>query len=311
MYNSQILYKFKLFAVNTILMFMLMPCLLSGCGAFLVAGAGAGTYAYVSGSITRTYSAGYQETINACIKVLNKEEIDIIEKSGDALKTKIESKRQDDTTITIEIEQISSNLSRVNIRSGLLGTDQKTESELIHDYIHDELEKPVTPVKIISPQSYKVKVSPGTTARPFETDSNNKSVTSTRDQYKDSDATDTFENDQQAALPHSPLYIFYNDQEIEIPQSSLAQLKSIVDFLRHKTSSTVDIKSYTDSHGTTEDNLEISWKRANVLKDFLIQNGIAYQRITASGFGATNFLWSNKTETLRKMNRRVVLYINP
>lgn len=310
MYNSQILSKFSLFAANTILMFMLMPCLLSGCGAFFIAGAGAGTYAYVSGNVTRTYSAGYQETINACMKVLNKKEIDIIEKSGDALKTKIESKRHDDTTIIIEIEQISSNLSRVNIRSGFMGTDQKTASELIHDYIHDELEKPLTPVKIISPKSYKVKVLPAETARPFEPYPNEKSAPYSRDQYEAAVGTDDLEKAQKTAPPHSPLYIFYNDQEIDIPQNSLAELKSIVHFLKN-TSFTVDIRSYTDSHGAAEDNLKISWKRANALKDYLIQNGIAYERITVRGFGASNFLWSNKTETLRKMNRRVVLYIHP
>ncbi|NNK97295.1 MAG: DUF3568 family protein [Desulfobacterales bacterium] len=310
MYISQFFSKCSSFAVDTILMLMLMLCLMSGCGAVIVAGAGAGTYTYVSGKITRTYSAGYQETINACIKVLNKKELEIIAKSEDALRTKIESKRHDDTNITIEIEEIGSNLSRVAIRTGLVGVDKKTESELMHEQIYDEIKKSVTTVEIISPTSYKVEISPDIAEPPADTGPQEENVLYLRKQGETAENTDIIENAEQTALPSNPLYIFYNDQEIEIPQSSLAQIKSIVDFLRKKSSSTIDIKSYTDSHGAAEDNLNLSWKRANVLKDYLMQQGISFERITTRGFGASNYLWSNSTETLRKLNRRTVLYIN-
>lgn len=311
MYISQFFSKYSSFAVTATLMLMLMPCLLSGCGAVLIAGAGAGTYTYVSGNVTRTYSAGYQETINACINVLNKMELEIIAKSEDALKTKIESKRHDDSDITIEIEQTGSNVSRVAIRIGLMGVNKKTESELMHNHIYDEIEKSVTSVEILSPASSKVKISPSTAEPSTDTDPEEKSALYLRKQSETAEQTDITKNTEQSVRARNPLYIFYNDQEIEIPQSSLAQIKRIVDFLRKNSSSTLDIKSYTDSHGAAKYNLNLSWKRANLLKDYLIQQGISFERVTARGFGASNFLWSNSTETLRKLNRRTVLYINP
>ncbi len=290
---------------------MLLPCLLSGCGAVIVAGAGAGAYSYYSGNVTRTYTAGYRQTINTCLKVLNRMEIAIVNTSGDALKTKIESKRYDDTDITIEIEKVGSNLTRVSIRTGQVGVNKKTDSEFIHEYIADAFEKPVTPVKSISPESYKVKVSPGDTENNPTTLPQKKSVSYDPMQTDIYSGTDISASEQPVISPRNPLYIFYTDKEIDIPQNALTQIASSITFLRNNPSSTIDIKSYTDSDGKPEDNLDLSWKRANVLKDYLIQQGISYERITARGFGASNFLESNKTETLRKMNRRVVLEIQP
>lgn len=292
-------------------MFMLLPCMLSGCGAIIVAGVGAGAYTYYSGNVTRTYTAGYQKTIDTCLKVLSQMEIGIVNKSGDEFKTKIESKHYDDTDITIEIEKIGSNLSRVNIRSGLIGADQKTDSEFIHERIATELEKKVAPVVVISPDSYKVKFSPSDAVGVTAAGSYNKNKNYEHEQNVISPEPSTLESTQQIIPERKPLYIFYKDKEIEIPQNYLTQIQSIIDFLLDNQSSTVEIESYTDSQGEAEDNLSLSWKRAKVINEYLVQKGIPYERITARGFGASNFLWSNKTETLRKMNRRVVLYVNP
>lgn len=303
--------RFSYLTINAIFLFMLLPGLLNGCGVVFVAGASAGAYSYYSGNVTRTYTAGYRQTINTCVKVLKQMDISIVNKSGDALKTTIKSKRYDDTDITIEIEKIGSNLSRVNIRTGLVGVDNKTDSEFIHEYIADEFEKPGTPVKSISPQSYKVKISPDDTEYNPTTLPQKKSASYEREQKEISAETEISAGEQPMVPPRNPFYIFYTDKEIEIPQTALTQINSSITFLRDNPSSTIDIKSYTDSNGTAEDNLDLSWKRANVMKDYLIQHGISYERITARGFGASNFLESNKTETLRKMNRRLVLYIQP
>ena len=291
-------------------MFMLLPCMLSGCGAIIVAGAGAGAYTYYSGNVTRTYTAEYQKTINTCLKVLSQMELRVVNRSGDEFKTKIESGRYDDTDITIEIEKIGSNLSRVNIRTGLIGVDQKTESEFIHERIASQLDEKVTPVVVISPDSHKVKFSPSDAGGVTATGSYKKSRSFEREQNVISPESSLPESTQQIIPARKPLYIFYKDKEIEIPRSSLTQLESIIDFLLNNQSSTVEIESYTDSQGKAEDNLSLSWKRAKVINEYLVQKGIHYERITARGFGASNFLWSNRTETLRKMNRRVVLYVN-
>jgi outer membrane protein OmpA-like peptidoglycan-associated protein len=303
-----------------VIVLMVLPWLLSGCGAVIVAGAGAGTYSYLSGNITRTYSAGYQQTVNACLNVLNRMEINIVKKSGDALKTRIESKRYDSTDITVEIEQLGSRLSRVNIRTGLMGVDKKSDSEMLHEYISDELEKPllVTNTKVLkpsvvntlSPESYKVEVSPGF-AESAESFNREQDSGGYQAEENNNSITEPLQSTFQIKPPQNPLYIFYKDKEVDIPQSALVKIDAIASFLRNSPSSTIDIKSYTDSHGTAEDNLDLSWKRANVIKNYFTQNGISYERITTRGYGASHFLESNRTEALRKMNRRAVLHIQP
>ncbi len=305
---------------NTVIVLIVLPGLLSGCGAVIIAGAGAGTYSYLSGNITKTYSAGYRQTINACLNVLNRMEINIVKKSEDALKTRIESKRYDSTDITVEIEKLGSTLSRVNIRTGLMGVDKKSDSEMLHEYISDELGKPLiventkasepSVINTLSPESYKVEVSPG-----FGENGDSFNHVQTSGVYqaeeKDNSITDPLQRSPQKESPQNPLYIFYKDKEVDIPQNALGKIDAIAHFLRNSPSSTIDIKSYTDSHGQAEDNLDLSWKRANVIKNYFTRNGISYERITTRGYGASNFLESNRTEALRKMNRRAVLHIQP
>ncbi len=296
--------------VSTILLFILLPYLLSGCGLVFVAGAGAGAYSYISGNVSRTYNASYTKTIDACLKVLNRMEMTVIKNSGDALKTSIESRRYDDIKVTVEIEQLGRRLSQVNVRTGIMGVNNVTDSEYIHENIFDELQKPKKPVKNISAESYKTKTS-ADDKKPV-TSTIQKSTTSKHEQnnIEAKSKTVPFEKNQTLKQPRNPLYIFYDGKETEIPDSALTQLNTIVTFLNYHPSSTIDIKSYTDSHGKAEENLELSWKRAGVFKDYLIEHGVSYERISAKGFGASNFLESNRTETLRRMNRRTVLTIH-
>ena len=47
----------------------------------------------------------------------------------------------------------------------------------------------------------------------------------------------------------------------------------------------VEIGSHTDIRGNSKYNKDLSQKRADAVKDFLVGNGIAEQRIIAKGYG--------------------------
>lgn len=65
------------------------------------------------------------------------------------------------------------------------------------------------------------------------------------------------------------------------------------------------IEGHTDSQGPTASNQALSERRANAVRDYLISNGIAADRLTAAGFGESTPIANNRTSAGRKENRRV------
>lgn len=73
----------------------------------------------------------------------------------------------------------------------------------------------------------------------------------------------------------------------------------------------IRVEGHTDSRGSDEYNMELSNRRANAVKELLIQRGIAGSRIEVFGFGKTMPVASNDTEAGRQRNRRVEIKIAP
>ncbi len=69
---------------------------------------------------------------------------------------------------------------------------------------------------------------------------------------------------------------------------------------------TVEIQGHTDSRGTVTYNQNLSERRAEAVKRYLVNNGINASRLTTKGFGESHPVASNKTESGRSENRRVV-----
>jgi outer membrane protein OmpA-like peptidoglycan-associated protein len=67
----------------------------------------------------------------------------------------------------------------------------------------------------------------------------------------------------------------------------------------------VVVTGYTDSVGSDTYNLKLSERRANTVRDALVADGIAADRITTKGMGESNPVASNDTAAGRAQNRRV------
>jgi len=81
--------------------------------------------------------------------------------------------------------------------------------------------------------------------------------------------------------------------------AAVAQMKTLPE------DATIQVTGYTDSVGTEEYNQELSMRRAQAAKDYLVSNGVAENRIVLSGMGESNPIASNDTAEGRAMNRRV------
>jgi len=86
-------------------------------------------------------------------------------------------------------------------------------------------------------------------------------------------------------------------------------LAKLAAFLNQYPGRTAQIEGYTDSVGSEEYNQNLSQRRADAVKDYLVHQGIATGRLTSSGKGESSPVGDNSTPTGRQQNRRVEVVI--
>lgn len=72
----------------------------------------------------------------------------------------------------------------------------------------------------------------------------------------------------------------------------------------------ITIVGHTDSVGNDDKNMTLSQKRADAVRTYLTTHGVAEDRVTAQGMGATQPIADNKTADGRANNRRVEIILN-
>jgi OOP family OmpA-OmpF porin len=84
------------------------------------------------------------------------------------------------------------------------------------------------------------------------------------------------------------------------------ELKKVAEILKNNPNLKIEVAGYTDNIGSNEYNLKLSQKRAEAVKNVLINKfGIDPNRIIAKGYGKSYPLVPNTTDTNRALNRRV------
>lgn len=98
--------------------------------------------------------------------------------------------------------------------------------------------------------------------------------------------------------------------ESELMGSAIPNLDKLAGFLQEYDDRTVHIEGHTDSVGSAEFNRQLSERRAESVKAFLVGRGIQANRITTAGLGKSAPVASNETDTGRQQNRRVEVIIS-
>ncbi len=101
------------------------------------------------------------------------------------------------------------------------------------------------------------------------------------------------------------LLVFFNSNSATLNASSYPELNRAVHLMKAVPAMKVQIAGYTDSVGSDEYNKQLSQRRAESVRNYLIQNGIAANRITAHGYGKESPIADNGTDDGRAENRRV------
>jgi len=86
-------------------------------------------------------------------------------------------------------------------------------------------------------------------------------------------------------------------------------LDQVVETLMKYPEITFEIQGHTDSDGSAEHNNGLSARRATTVRDYLVANGVATDRMTVRGYGESEPIADNTTAAGKAENRRVVLRI--
>ena len=103
--------------------------------------------------------------------------------------------------------------------------------------------------------------------------------------------------------------VLFEFDKANLKPGSARSLTSVAEFLRENPQRKITIEGYTDNLGSDSYNLELSQRRADSVRDFLVQNGIGADRITARGLGEEYPVASNEIQAGRQQNRRVQIII--
>lgn len=91
----------------------------------------------------------------------------------------------------------------------------------------------------------------------------------------------------------------------------ISEINRVASVLNQYPATLVRIEGHTDSVGSASYNMNLSNRRANAVKNLLLQRGVADSRIEVLGFGETMPVASNDNEAGRQKNRRVEIKIAP
>lgn len=94
----------------------------------------------------------------------------------------------------------------------------------------------------------------------------------------------------------------------ELTAASLVILDKVVRTMSQNKNIEIEIRGYTDNTGSYEGNVNLSKRRANAVKDYLIYQGIESFRIQTKGFGPEDPIAPNNTREGRAKNRRIEFF---
>ena len=98
--------------------------------------------------------------------------------------------------------------------------------------------------------------------------------------------------------------VYFETNAAVLQAISSVELDALVRYLKTTMNAQILIEGHTDNTGTATQNNLLSIQRANAIGDYLVQKGIAANRIQRKGLGSSMPIADNKTVAGRAKNRR-------
>jgi len=103
--------------------------------------------------------------------------------------------------------------------------------------------------------------------------------------------------------------VFFEVDKAELLATSTPELQAVARFMELHPGVRVQISGHTDADGSPAYNLDLSQRRAEAVRTWLIQAGIAEERTQAKGYGEAKPVADNSTAEGRARNRRTEFLI--
>ncbi|HXV83990.1 MAG TPA: OmpA family protein [Candidatus Binatia bacterium] len=104
--------------------------------------------------------------------------------------------------------------------------------------------------------------------------------------------------------------VLFEFDRADLKPGALRVLAPLIAYLKENPDRQIALEGHTDSLGSDAYNMELSQRRAEAVRDLLIQSGIRGERIIAQGLGEGYPVASNATQAGRLQNRRVEIIIS-
>ena len=98
--------------------------------------------------------------------------------------------------------------------------------------------------------------------------------------------------------------VFFDSGKWEVKDDSFPELARLVLLLNDVPNLKIEISGHTDNVGAKSFNELLSQRRADAVVDYLVENGVGIERLSAIGYGQNNPVDSNDTPESRASNRR-------
>ncbi len=103
--------------------------------------------------------------------------------------------------------------------------------------------------------------------------------------------------------------IFFDFDKYDLKEESITELEKMIDFFNTNPDVKVEIAGHTDDKGGEAYNQELSERRAKSVYDYLISHGVDSEKLSYKGYGETQPLLPNTSESNREQNRRIEFVI--
>ncbi|MGA3124116.1 MAG: OmpA family protein [Polyangiaceae bacterium] len=106
--------------------------------------------------------------------------------------------------------------------------------------------------------------------------------------------------------------VLFASNRSDLLPSAQAKLNDVAKALtKQDAESKITVEGHTDSQGDASYNQELSQRRAQTVRDYLVSQGMAADRVTSEGFGLTRPIADNSSPEGRANNRRVEIVVQP
>jgi outer membrane protein OmpA-like peptidoglycan-associated protein len=106
--------------------------------------------------------------------------------------------------------------------------------------------------------------------------------------------------------------VLFASNRSDLLPSAQAKLNDVALALtKQDAESKITVEGHTDSQGDASYNQELSQRRAQTVRDYLVSQGMAADRVTSEGFGLTRPIADNSSPEGRANNRRVEIVVQP